>query len=341
MSELLKISESFTALSVFNCDNTQTIIDKIRAEATAEIFDINTAKGRKGVASMAHKVAKSKVALDNLGKELVLEWKVKAKAVDAERKKLRDELDVIKEEVRAPLTAWEEATAKAAAEKAAIEKLAADHEEAIKEDGTFNAYRELERQREEIEVEKQRLHDEEQARVAAQQAEAAAKAAELAEIERVALVKRNAEIAAEKAAKEKVEAAERENQRIIDEAARAKVEAQEAAQRAEIKARVEKEQAALAAKQAAEDAAKAAQAAKEAAIQRVKDDQAAKEAAHKLAEEQKRAAQEKQAKNRAHRAKINNAMLEDLLKLGLDDTACKKIITAAAKNKIRFLTVNY
>ena len=336
MSELLKVAESFSAISVFNCDNTQSIIDKIRAEATAEVFDINTAKGRKGVAAMAHKVAKSKVALDNLGKDLVADWKQKAKSVDAERKKLRDELDIIKTEVRAPLTEWEEATAKAAAAKAAAEKLAADHGAAIIDDNALDAQRELERKLAEVEAEKQRLHDEEQCRVAAQ-----------AEIDRVAQIKLDAERAAKDKARAEVEAARLEKEQAWNEAAKAKIEAERAAERAEIKAELDRQaaddaakQAEIDAKRAAEEAARRAQAEKDEAIQRVKDEAAAKEAARIRAEEQAEQERQKLARNRAHKAKTNNAILEDLLKI-VGEGAAKKIIGAAAKGKIRFLTVNY
>jgi len=54
-------------------------------------------------------VAKSKTYLDGIGKDYVAELKAIPKAVDAERKRMRDTLDDLKETVRKPLTEWEEA----------------------------------------------------------------------------------------------------------------------------------------------------------------------------------------------------------------------------------------
>ncbi len=58
---------------------------------------------------MADKVAKSKVYLDGLGKDLVSGIKAQAKVIDKERRGMRERLDMLKAEVRAPLTQWEDA----------------------------------------------------------------------------------------------------------------------------------------------------------------------------------------------------------------------------------------
>ena len=47
-----------------------------------------------------------------MGKELVAGIKAKAGAIDADRRTIRDRLDALKEKVRGPLTAWEEAEEK-------------------------------------------------------------------------------------------------------------------------------------------------------------------------------------------------------------------------------------
>lgn len=82
---------------------------EVRKEIDGFVPDITTKKGRDAVASIAHKVARSKTALDNLGKELVSELKKKPALIDAERRRMRDLLDQWKEEVRQPLTEWEQA----------------------------------------------------------------------------------------------------------------------------------------------------------------------------------------------------------------------------------------
>lgn len=100
------------ALQVFSADQgLDPYLAKIRAEIEGFVPDVTTAKGRKEIASIAYKVAQSKTALDNVGKELVAELKAVPAKIDAERKRMRDLLDSWKDEVRAPLTEWENAEA--------------------------------------------------------------------------------------------------------------------------------------------------------------------------------------------------------------------------------------
>lgn len=84
------------------------IIDRIRHEARALVGDLGTAAGRDAIASNAAKVARAKTYLDGLGKDYVSVLKELPKKVDAERRRMRDALDALKDEVRAPLTAWEQ-----------------------------------------------------------------------------------------------------------------------------------------------------------------------------------------------------------------------------------------
>lgn len=99
--------EKINALEVFN-GGMLPIIDEIHKKVAVLIPDVTTAKGRKEIASMANKIARSKTLLDEVGKNLVADWKAKAKIVDDNRKLMRDKLDALKESTRAPLTAWEE-----------------------------------------------------------------------------------------------------------------------------------------------------------------------------------------------------------------------------------------
>ena len=103
----LAILENVNAVEVFSGEGLDDLLNKIADEAKSIIPDLTTKKGRDEIASMAHKVAKSKTYLDGLRKDLVSEWKTKAKAVDVEGKKMRDTLDALKAEVRQPLTEWE------------------------------------------------------------------------------------------------------------------------------------------------------------------------------------------------------------------------------------------
>lgn len=95
------------ALALFEPNGLDPILEKIRAEVKAHVADISTERGRKAIASLARKVASSKVRLDDFGKELVVEVKAQIGAIDAERKRMRDELDKLRDETRQPLTEWE------------------------------------------------------------------------------------------------------------------------------------------------------------------------------------------------------------------------------------------
>jgi len=83
------------------------ILQNIERLVSELVPDLRTAKSRKEIASMAAKVSSSKVILDELGKTLTAEWKLKSKSVDIERKKARDFLDNLRDKTRKPLTDWE------------------------------------------------------------------------------------------------------------------------------------------------------------------------------------------------------------------------------------------
>jgi septal ring factor EnvC (AmiA/AmiB activator) len=102
-------AKSVTASVVFEHDKMAGIIDAIRKKARSHKPDLTTNKGRKAIASIAAKVAKSKTFLDKLGKDLVAGKKAEVKLIDDERKIMRDSLSDLKDEVRKPLTDWEDA----------------------------------------------------------------------------------------------------------------------------------------------------------------------------------------------------------------------------------------
>jgi hypothetical protein len=119
MNEMNEMTETGTALALHEgrdlavifraSDQMDALIGRIEAEVRSHAPDVTTAKGRKAIASLAYKVAQSKTALDEAGKALNEAARLQINAVDAERRKLRDRLDALKDEARAPLTAWEKA----------------------------------------------------------------------------------------------------------------------------------------------------------------------------------------------------------------------------------------
>lgn len=93
----------------FSLNGVDSIISQFKDKFKNVVFDVSTAKGRDECRSAAAKIAKSKVLIDNYGKQLTEDMKTKCKVIDNDRKKIRDELDALKDEVRKPLTDWEDA----------------------------------------------------------------------------------------------------------------------------------------------------------------------------------------------------------------------------------------
>ncbi|EMI5464379.1 hypothetical protein R8E95_004474 [Enterobacter roggenkampii] len=323
MSEVtdLVVIEKSSAMAVFtNNEQLDPIIEKIEKEARSLVPDVSTKKGRDAIASMAHKVARSKTYIDNAGKDLVAELKALPKQIDESRRIVRERLDALKDEVRRPLTEWEAEQERIKAEEAAKIKaeedrkqFESDHEIAL----LMNEKHDREAKEKAEEAERQRIaHEEELKRQAAEQA------------------KREAE---EKAAAELAAAKKREEDAI---AARAQAEllAKQAQERAE---------------QEAKDAAAKAEAEKKAAIEaeqlkaqeeadRIKREAEAKEAAR--LEEEKRIADEK-AKREAdvkHRKTVGTNIVNALTShTSLTREQAIEVLTALKDDLIPCAKIHY
>lgn len=104
--------ESTDALSFFtSTELPDRVLAAIKDQIDEFDGDIGTVAGRKAIASMAHKIARTKTFLDDAGKRLVDRQKEIPKRIDATRKHIRDTLDKWRDDVRAPLPQWEAAEA--------------------------------------------------------------------------------------------------------------------------------------------------------------------------------------------------------------------------------------
>lgn len=123
--DLVLFSESQTSVEVFTRSGMTALLEdietKVRAKATN--LDISTETGRAEIRSLAFQVRKTKVALDKEGQRLTELWRKQTQQVNAERKIGETRLDALAEEVRKPLTEFEEA------EKRRVEA----HEEALRD----------------------------------------------------------------------------------------------------------------------------------------------------------------------------------------------------------------
>ena len=351
-TELIVLPPPESVRTVFTTpQGLEPYLQQIRAHLDTFEADVSTKKGRDAIASTAYKVAKGKTALDKLGKDLVDEMKREPAIVDAERKRMRDLMDQWKEEIRKPLTDWEEAEeARQARHKAGIEwfQLRAKEHHDLDLQELRSSLTEVEGKVvdaawEEFEAEAHR------AKAKAVEALAAAVAArEKHEAEQAELAKLRAEAAAR-------EQKDREERIAREAAERAQREAEAKAQ-AEREAAIKREAEAAAAAERREMelklAAERAEREKADAIQREQQAKADAERreAEAVAAEQRRVAaiaeaEAKEAKRReadkAHKTAINRAALDAFVQGGMTEECAKLAVTLIAKKAIPAVSITY
>lgn len=322
MSEImdLVVIEKKNAMAVFtNNDQLDPLIEAIEKEARSLVPDVTTKKGRDAIASMAHKVARSKTYIDNAGKDLVAELKALPKQIDESRRVVRERLDALKDEVRRPLTEWEAEQERIKAEEA----MNALHAEALAMNEEFD--RQLAARIESDHEMALLMND-------AFDREQADKAAE-AERQRIAHEEEIKRLAEEKAKREAAEQAQRE----IDAAAAREREAILAKERAEREQR-----------EAAERAEREKQAAVEAERRKAQEEadrirrEAEQREQSRLAEEKRKAEEEsRRAADVEHRRGINTAAVQALINQGIPHEWAKACIIAVALGKVPATTIKY
>ncbi|MBF8676182.1 hypothetical protein IRZ53_17440 [Pseudomonas fulva] len=361
-NELAAVPPKETALQVFQVPNgLEPYLQKIRDEIDAFVPDVSTRKGREAIASIAYKVARSKTALDNVGKELVAELKDIPKKIDAERKRMRDTLDAWQEEVRRPLTAWQaadddrvdrhQARIQQLRDLMDVETLFAEgirfkisQTEAVVVDEGFEEFESEAHQVKAKTLEslrasltRQEKHEAEQAEIERLREEAAAREQK----EREERIAREAEDRARREAEQKAQA-EREA------AQRREMEAKASAERRELELKLQAEQAERARVQAEAD--------RVASEQRLEKERQAsarrqEEAAEQARQEERRRAdaaaaeilrqQESREADKAHRGSINRAALEAFIAEGMPEACAKQAVTLIAQRKIPNIAISY
>lgn len=315
----------------------------IRDELEAFKPDVSTAKSRGEIAAMAFRVTKQKTAIDKAGKELNADKRKEIDAVDAERRKIWDKLEALADEIRKPLTDWENAEKereKAKSEildrlhgavydpnssesvRLAIQKatdIAIDPEifrdetnDAVngKAETLTNLNIALERatRHEADQAELRRLREEKEAREREEADRIAHESAERAERERA------------EREKEAERQAEERRQRDIQEAA-------EKARQDEIrKAREEAERRDREAQEKIDAANREAD--------RIKKETDDRERARLAEEKRIRDEQEARERDKAHRGAIMKAAKESLIENGLDEPTARKIVLAIVAGEI-------
>jgi len=108
MSELMIAFAKTPAQIIASDEEFDTFFRKIREEIETHQPDTSTKKGRTAIASLAHKIARTKTAIDKAGDELIADARAVVKKTNEARKAARDKFDALKAEVRRPLTDWED-----------------------------------------------------------------------------------------------------------------------------------------------------------------------------------------------------------------------------------------
>jgi len=329
-------------------------LEQIR-EGVNEVPDLSTAKGRARVASLAAQVSRSKTAVEKPGRDYLKRLKEQPKVVETELRRFVTECDQLRDEVRRPLTEWEDA------EKARTEALqqrlvdlraladvidtagnylpSADIQQRIQEAKSVvldDSWQEraaeagvakdstIQQLEASLAVAKKREHE------AAELERLRKEAEEKARLEREEAIRREA---AEQAKRD----AEARARAEIDAAARREAEAMAATERAER----EKIEAQQKAEREAKAAAEKAEQEKNAAIAAERHRQEELEAA-RLAEQKRIADEEaRRAADKEHRRTINRQAIADLIESGLSQEMAEKALIAIASGKVSAVSIKY
>lgn len=339
----------------------KALFERIAEQARSVVPDLSTDKGRKAIASMARKVASTKTAFDAHGKELKEQYTVITNKIDADRKLFRDSCDALRDEIRKPLTEWEEAReahiqsikdrisvfdagrVDTFSPSSLIQKVISEveaipidesfedfaNEAAIKKDAALTSFKKtldvvLAREAEQAEL--QRLQREEAERQQRERDEAIAKqAAEQARIE----AEQKAKAEADRIEREKLEAIEKAEREIRESAEReARLKAEKEA--AELREAQLKQQAIEQAKQAEIKQKQAI----EAERKRIEDEQAAQLKAQQEAEAARQA-------NKEYKTRICNEALAGLAEIGINEEQGKAIIRAIHAGSIPHVSIKF
>lgn len=338
MNEIAPIVENPVAC-LTDAQAYDALLARMKAEIVAHTPDVSTAKGRQAIKSLAFKITRSKTAIDDAGKKLNEDKRAEINKVDAERRRIRDELDALAAEARKPLTDWETKEEERKRDAARIHNRILEIGRLSPGDGS-NVIADRLGAAEAIVVDRA-LFDEgiadmvllDQQKVIADLKVALDRAkqheadqAELAQLRQIEAQRERERLAAEQAAKE---AADRKA--YAEAVAKQAAETERAkAQEAIAKAEREKQAAIAEARRREAEAVAAA----EAEARRVKEQAIIEEHRRKEAEEAARRADEQRAADRQHRMRIMNAATAALMTRGVEDDLATSIVMAIADGQI-------
>ena len=137
----IKIEEDYSVtvthkenlLSFFrNGANLDSLYNVVESKARALVADVTTKEGVSQIKSTARQIASIKKRVDDLGKDIVAELKDLPKQIDANRKKWREDMEALQDEIRKPVTEIENRQKEIEEIRATHGKLALSGSEEIK-----------------------------------------------------------------------------------------------------------------------------------------------------------------------------------------------------------------
>lgn len=324
-----------TAIELYEGGILDAVLAKIEEKARKLVPDISTRVGREAIRSNAAKVTTSKTYLFQVGKDLTEEHRAKVTSINSVRNGMEERLNALKDEVRKPLTEYEEE------EKARIAEIEYKVVMIIRyrkdDNGLYDAAH-WAKLLEEIKglcidesfgdsvniasIEKEKSIEHVEVKLAA---------AKKSEDDQAELEKLRAEVAD----REEKDRKEREEKERLNREERIKKDAAEEATRkaneeseARIREAQEREEKALREKQEAEERVERAATAERQRLERE-------------AEEARLAAEKREA-NKKHCAKINNAAVKAIIKASkITEAQAKEVIKAIATGKVPNTSVQY
>ena len=344
----------------------QSLFDRIAEQVRSVVPDLSTDKGRKSIASMARKVASSKTAFDAHGKELKEQYTAITSKIDADRKLFRDQCDALRDEIRKPLTDWENAekqriidlelrVSSLKQEFGLISSTDIQNDikriESISIDESFTEFQDKAKLQKyetleflnkllieamDSEAKQAELEALRQAEMLRQQQERDAQIAREAAEKATREAEEKARFEAERVQREKAESEQREA-KLKHEAEQALIREQQLKEQAEQQARQAEIDKALAIERA-EQAAKQAEHNKQLAIQAERE-RITREAKEK--EEAERKEQERREADKAHKKQVCDAILAELAKINIDEKTGQDLIKAIYSNQIPNIKITF
>lgn len=313
---------------LFAPGGTREILDRIAAETRSIVADVRTPAGKATIRSTAAKIASSKARLEKVGVAYARKIKAAGVAIDNERRVAREFLEKLHAEIRAPLTALEDA------EKARLKHIQTRLDGIVLQGESLEGLT--------VAMIQSRIDDLRDMDLGPDWGSALDMAVEYRAVALERLTTRAAEL--ERVARQLAEL----------EALRAEQAAQAARDRAQAdadrKARAEAELEADRARQLQRDSERRALAAEQQAAQdRAAQERATQEAIRAREEAaaiggliaKKQTARPSPPADRDHAAQVHREIVADLMDAGLNQTVAVLIVTAIAKGKVPRLTITY